>query len=103
MKDSLLNFLIALGVLLLVASGKAIDKFVKNEAIGKLGLVSSFIFSIIGGTLAGMLSTVYIETLQIQWVFIAGGAWMGERLLDAIATSVESKIDAIFKNNKNED
>lgn len=90
-------YLIAAGLLILVSVGKTLDKFIKKEAVGKLGVVSSLVFSLIGGTLAGMLSSVYIETVQIQWVFIAGGAWMGERVLDAIATSIESKIDLIFK------
>lgn len=92
--------MIAGGLLVLVAIGKTLKKYAKKEAVGKIGIFSSLIFSLIGGILSGMLSSVYIDTLQIQWVFIAGGAWMGERLLDAVASSIESKIDLIF--NKNE-
>ena len=49
-----------------------------------------------------MVASVYIETIQIQWICIAGGSWMGERILEAIADALEDKIDLIFKNKDDE-
>ena len=95
-------YIIGSGLILLVSAGKAIDRFYKDRTIGKIGVISSLVFSLIGGVLAGLLSTVYIEVVQLQWVFIAGGAWMGERILQAIGALVESKIDLIFKSNQND-
>ena len=98
-----LDFYIVAGLFLLTtAIGKTLDMLRKKEIVGKLGIISSLIFSIIGGTIAGMIATVYIETAQLQWISIAGGAWMGERVLEVVAEALEDKIDLIFKHNKNE-
>lgn len=88
--------------LLLTAIGKTLDKFRRKEIAGKIAVFSTLIFSVIGGLIAGAISTVYIETVQLQWVCIAGGSWMGEKILEVIAEAFEDKINAIFKNSKNE-
>ena len=93
---------IAGGFLVLTAVGKTLDKLRKKEINEKLGVISSLILSLIGGTIAGMVSTVYIETIQIQWIFIAAGSWMGEKLLDVVADALEDKIELIFKNKSDE-
>lgn len=90
-------YLIAGSFLILTAVGKTLDKMRKKEITERLGVISSLIFSLIGGSIAGMIATVYIETVQIQWIFIAGGSWMGERILETIADALEDKIDLIFK------
>ena len=88
--------------LLLTAVGKALEKLRKKEISTTVDIASSLIFSIIGGSIAGMIASVYIETVQIEWIMIAGGAWMGERVLDAVADALEDKIDLIFKKKKDE-
>lgn len=93
---------IAGAFLILTAVGKTLDKLRKKEISEKLGVISSLIFSLIGGTIAGMVATVYIETIQLQWISIAAGAWMGERMLEAIADALEDKIELIFKNKSDE-
>lgn len=89
-------YLILAFFLMLISAGKVLDKIRRKETAGKIGIVSSFIFSLIGGILAGMIADVYIEKVQIQWVFIAGGAWMGEKFLDTIAHVIEEKINKIL-------
>ena len=101
MKD-LEYFIIAGFFLVLTSVGKTLDKLSKKEITGKLGIFTSLIYSLIGGISAGMIASVYIETTQLQWVCIAGGSWMGEKLLDAIVDALEDKIELIFKNKKDE-
>lgn len=93
-------FAVSGGFLLLVSVGKVLDKWRKKEITKKIGIASSFVFSIIGGLLAGMLANVYIEKEQIQWIVIAGGAWMGEKLLETVADAINEKINLIFKTKK---
>ena len=100
--ENLEYYLISIVLLLLTAGGKTLDKLRKKEIEGKLGVISSLIFSILGGVIAGMIANVYIETIQIQWVCIAGGSWMGERILEVVGDSIEDKINMIFKNDKDE-
>jgi hypothetical protein len=101
MKD-IQYFIIAGSLLLITAIGKALEKYRKKEIKSTIDVMSSLVFSIIGGSIAGMIASVYIETVQLQWIMIAGGAWMGERVLDAVAAALESKIDLIFKRKKDE-
>jgi predicted alpha/beta-hydrolase family hydrolase len=101
MKD-IQYFIIAGSLLLITAIGKALEKYRKKEIQNTIDVASSLIFSIIGGSIAGMIASVYIDTIQIQWILIAGGAWMGERILDAVADALESKIDIIFKRKNDE-
>ena len=95
-------YTVAASFLVLTAVGKTLDKLRKKEITERLGVISSLIFSVIGGSIAGMVASVYIETIQIQWICIAGGSWMGERILEAIADALEDKIDLIFKNKDDE-
>ena len=95
-------YIIGASFLVLTAIGKALDKLRKKEISGKLGIATSFVCSIIGGAIAGMIASVYIETIQIQWICIAAGSWMGERMLDVVAEALENKIELIFKHKKNE-
>lgn len=95
-------YAVAGSFLLVTAIGKTLDKLRKKEITEKLGVISSLVFSLIGGTIAGMIATVYIETVQLQWISIAGGAWMGERVLDVVAEALEDKIELIFKKKEDE-
>ena len=96
-------YIVAGSFLLLTAIGKTLDKLSKKEIVGTLSIASSLIFSIIGGTIAGMIASVYIETIQLQWIAIAAGAWMGERVLDVVADALEDKITLIFKKQKKDE
>jgi len=103
MKQQMQYYIIAGAFLFLTAIGRTLDKLSKGEISGKLAFTVSFLFSIIGGIIAGMIASVYIETIQLQWIFIAAGAWMGERVLDVVADALEDKITLIFKKqNKDE-
>lgn len=95
-------YVIAGSFLILTATGKTLDNIVKKKITGKLAIMSSLLYSIIGGTIAGFIASVYIDTIQIQWVLIAGGSWMGERVLDVVADAMEEKIDLIFKKKNDE-
>jgi len=96
-------YIVAGSFLLLTAIGKTLEKLSKKEIVGTLGIMSSLIFSIIGGTIAGMIASVYVETVQLQWIIIAAGAWMGEKVLDVIADALEDKITLIFKKQKKDE
>lgn len=93
-------YVIAGAFLISTAVTKTLDKMYKKEVITTLGIATSLMFSIIGGVIAGFLASVYIETVQLQWVSIAAGSWMGERLLDSIADALDEKIDLIFNKHK---
>ena len=95
-------YIIGGAILILTAVGKALEKLRKKEISSTIDIVSSLVFSLIGGSIAGMIASVYIETLQMQWIMIAGGSWMGERVLDSVADALEDKIDMIFKRKKDE-
>lgn len=95
-------YIIAILLLLVTSTGRTLDRIMKKEIKGKIGIISSFIFSLIGGSIAGMIASVYVEVIQMQWISIAAGSWMGERLLDSVAGALGDKIDMIFKSKNNE-
>ena len=101
-KEDLDFYIIAGSFLLITAVGKTLDKLRKKEITEKIGIFSSLILSLIGGSIAGMIASVYVETPQLQWICIAGGSWMGERVLDVVADAFEDKINLIFKNKNDE-
>lgn len=95
-------FLIAGTFLILTSTGKTLDNVVKKKVQGKLEIITSLFYCILGGSIAGVIAWVHIETVQIQWVCISVGSFMGERLLERVAEAFEEKIDLIF-NKTNED
>lgn len=96
------HYIIALIILIITAIGKALDEMKKKNVHTKLGIATSLLLSIIGGIISGMLSQVYIETLQIQWVCVSVGAWLGGKMLDKVADAFDKKLSLILNNNKNE-